>query len=381
MAKVRLTTTNYLDPELVSNSYVSSAQAAFPVSNLYNAQRRSKVWRSNGHWEITEANQTIVFRETAGGPDLTATVAVADYSSTTAFCTAVKAALEATGASTYTVSADAMTQKITIASNGGGGDGVLTLRWTAVASAGFAAATGFANDIDDTGALSYTADELKIHTDEWIKWDFGISTNPTAFVLIGPRNSPIKISPNAVIRLQGNETDAWSSPSFNVVLPYDDEVIARFNGEGLFDEALRYGRLQVIDPSNSNGYVEIGSLFFGIYFEPERGAAVFPLSGQPIDRSTTTFSEGGQTFADRRQKTEQFQLAWQHLTFAEKDELDAVFDLFGTSDPLFAVLDPDLAFSSRASKYIRYVKFESSPQWSLVTPNDFSYAMTMREEL
>ena len=381
MAKVRLTTTNYLDPQLVSNSYVSSAQAAFPVSNLYNAQRRSKVWRSNGHWEVTSANQTIVFRETAAGPDLTAFVGVGDYSSTAALCAAVKAALEIAGASTYTVSTDTSTKKLKIASNGGGGDGTFRLRWTEVAAAGFAAMTGFATDVDDTGALTYTADELKIHTDEWIKWDMGISTNPTAFILIGPRNAPIKISPSAVIKLQGNETNVWTAPSFDLTILHDDEVISLFSPGGLHTEALRYWRLQVIDPSNSNGYVEIGSLFLGIFFEPTRGAAVFPLGAQPVDRSTTMFSEGGQSFSDRRQKTERFQLSWQHLTIAEKEELDAVFDEFGTSDPLFVVLDPDLAFSTRVSKYTRYVKFEGDPQWSLETPGNFSYAMTLREEL
>lgn len=381
MTQVRLTTTNYLDPDRVSNSYVSSAQAAFPVSNLYNAQRRSKVWRSNGHWEVTADNQTVVFRETAAGPDLVATVATGDYASTTAFCAAVKAALEVAGASTYTVAPDATTKKLEITSNGIGGDNTLTLRWTAAASAGFAATAGFATDIDDSGLLTYTADELRIHTDEWIKWDFGISSNPTAFILIGQRNSPIKISPSAELRLQGNETNAWGAPSFDQVLTYDDAVIAVFDAAGLHTEPLRYWRLKVVDASNPNGFVEIGSLFLGIFFEPTRGAAVFPLQAQPVDRSTTTFSEGGQTFADRRQKTERFDLQWEHLTYSEKEELDAVFDEFGVSNPFFAIMDPDTVFSSRASKYIRYVKFETDPQWSLVTPNNFSYAMTLREEL
>jgi len=87
----RILTTNYVDPDVVAESFVSSEQASFPASNIYNRQRRSKVWRSNGYWEITSANNVIIFRESIG-VDLTATIAVAEYSSTTSFLTAIKTA-------------------------------------------------------------------------------------------------------------------------------------------------------------------------------------------------------------------------------------------------------------------------------------------------
>ena len=53
----------------------------------------------------------------------------------------------------------------------------------------------------------------------------------------------------------------------------------------------------------------------------------------------------------------------------------------GTSDPFFVQLDPNLAYSSRTSKMIRYVKFESEPDYTLETPNNFSVSMSLREEL
>lgn len=381
MAKSRIMTTNYLDPDRVSNAYYSSQQAPFPVSNLYNAQRRSRVWRSAGYWEITDANRTIVFRETAAGPNLTASVAKGEYSSTAAFLAAVKAALEAVGASTYTVTTDDDTSKIKITSDVSGGDNTFSILWTNPSSAGFAAVIGFATDVDSTGAESYTADELKIHTSEWLKWDFGISTNPKALVMIGPRNSPIRISPNATIKLQANETNVWADPTFEQVLTYDDVAIGLFSDEGLFPEALRYAKLVIIDQANPNGFVELGSVFLGEFFQPVRGAVNFPLAGRYVDRSTTAFSEGGQTFSDRRAKSEILDLNWRLLTKSEKEELDEIFDEFGTSDPFFIQLDPSLAFSTKTSKYVRYVKFESEPRYSLETPNNFQCAMTLREEL
>ena len=381
MTNARIMTTNYIDPDIVSNSFVSSEQTAFPVSNLYNAQRRSKVWRSNGNWEVTAENNVIIFRETAIGPDLTATVAVDEYASTTLFCAAVKTALEAAGDSTYTVSQDATTSKIKIASDGMGGGGIFSLMWTDSDSAGFAAMTGYNTALDDTGALTYTADSLKIHTSEWIKWDMGISTNPTAFILIGARNNPIKITPTATIKLQGNETNVWDDPSYEQTLTYDDEAISLFAADGLHTEALRYWRLFIQDTDNTAGYVEIGSLFLGIFASPTRGAIQFPLTGLPIDRSNTSVSEGGQTFSDIRQKTERLAFEWRGLTLTEKEEFDDLFSDVGTSLPFFVQLDPNLVYSSRASKYIRFVKFESEPTYSLDTPNNFSARWSIREEL
>ena len=122
------------------------------------------------------------------------------------------------------MAADSTTLKTKITSDGAGGGGIFEIDWTS-ASSTMASVLGFDTAGEDTGYLTYTADELKIHTSEWIKWDFGISTLPKAFCLIGARNAPIKITPSATIKLQGNETDEWSSPSTDTTLTYQDDVI------------------------------------------------------------------------------------------------------------------------------------------------------------
>lgn len=376
---VRILHDNFLDESLVSHQTESSEQAAFPVSNAFNFQRRSKVWRSNGYWEITSSNNVIVFRESVG-VNLTATVTAGEYTSSTTLYAAIKTALEAVGDSTYTVSTDATTLKVKIASNGSGGGGIFQIMWTN-ASTTMDATLGFSTTEDDTGALTYTADELKIHTSEWIKWDFGISTLPKAFCLIGARNSPIKISPSAVIKIQGNETDSWSSPSESITLTYRDDVIYSIDEDGLWDEALRYARLSIVDQDNPQGYVQIGSLFLGDFFEPTRGGVQFPFSGQYIDSSITSFSEGGQTFSDIRQKTELFSINWYGLNTTDRELIDSLWDDLGTSNSFFMQFDPDVQFSSSANKMIRYVKFQSPPEYSLVSPGNFSCRMNLREEL
>jgi hypothetical protein len=371
----RIYNENYLDQDALANDYVSSEQAAFPVDNAYNSVRRSKVWRSNGYWEITSSNNTFTFKDTAAGGTLTASVTAANYTSTTSMLAALKTAMEAVGGYTYTCSVDATTSKISIASS--------NTEFQIVSGGTLNSVLGYST-LPKTGATSYLADVLRIHTFEYILWDFGISTNPDVFVLIGKRNSPIAITPGATIKLQGNSTNIWTSPEYEQTITYDDEImsIVKTDGDdGLHTQALRFWRLYIQDQANPNGYVEIGALFLGKYYEPTRGAIQFPFTGDYLDASTNVFSEGGQTYSDRRQQSEAFSVQWSALTTSEKEEIDAIFEQYGTSLPFFVAFDPGLAFSSSANYYTRFVKFEKPPSYSLEAPNFWTVSMEFREEL
>lgn len=380
MSNIRIMTDNFIDLDIVSNATVSSEQAAFPVLNIYNLQRRSKVWRSNGYYSITTSNNKIVFRETTG-VDLTATITAGNYTSFSALATEIKTQLEVAGASTYTITKDTNTKKVKFTSNGVGGGGIFQIMWTTDSiTQAMAAILGFLTTENDTGALTYTADELTTGNEEWIKWDFGISTNPKALCIIGKRNEPIKISPSATLTLQASETDNWTNPSYEHVLTYNDEIISLFSDTGLHTEALRFWRLLIDDVHNPNGYVEIGAILLGDYFTPTQGAARFPFQGQYIDRSVTIFSEGGQTFSDIREQTEQFSFEIDNLTVAEKEKIDGIFRKVGTAKPFFISMDPNSVFSNQTN-YIRFVKFDSAPSYNLTSFGIFNCNLTLREEL
>lgn len=379
MSKARIYDNNYLDTDTLTSYTQSSQLTAFPATNIYNYERRSKVWRSAGCWEITAANKVIIFRE-SGTTDLTATIAEATYTTTAAFFAAIKAALEIPGGSTYTISQDTTTLKIKIVASLGGGASKLDLMWTNVLSTA-AATLGFSTASDDTGALTYTADTLKIHTSEWFRWDMGTSANPNAFALIGPRNKPIPFTANAVITLQGNATDVWTSPSYSQVLTLDDRAIVKSSSAGLHTGPLRYWRLKIVDASNPLGYVEVGALYLGSFFEPSRGAVQFPFGCKYIDYSDTSRTEGGQRFADIKAQTMGLSPEWFGLTIAEKESIDEHFETVGVSKPWFIELDPDLVYSTGSGIYTRYVKFTSEPSYALVSPGVFTMGMDLLEDL
>lgn len=378
-ACVKAWTENFLDPANIAAETPSSEQAAYPSSNLYDG-KRFKPWRSNGYWLIESGSNTIIFRE-AVGVDLTATIAAGEYTSSTAFFAAVKTALEAVGVSTYTVSFDTTTGKVKILSALSGGATVFQLRWTDVGSADMAGILGFDTATNDTGAASYIADDMRIHTEEFLLWDLGIPSNPKAFAAIGQRNRPLKISPNASIRLQGNSTSNFSTAEFDQAVPYFDNVLALENEDGLHTSGLRYWRLVIVDQSNSNGYVELGEIFLGDYEDLERGNVVRPFSNSLIDLSDVMVSEGGQVYAAKNNATQRFQLQWQGLKKIDLEILERVFNAFGLNKPFFVSFDRAEVFSTDGETWVRYCRFDTDMEFQLISFNNFSASWNLREEL
>lgn len=377
MGGVRILENNFADSEIYANIYKSSEQASFPVSNVMARIRRSKVWRSAGYYDVTSSNNVIRFRDSAS-TDIDATIAVGEYTSHSSFMSAVDAALEAAGAANYTVTQNSY-YKFVITSDLSGGATAFQLR---TADAAFTAASllGFDTASNLTGASTYTADYLRINSSEWITFDLGVPDNPTDIAIIGARNTGLKISPNATVYLQGNTTNNWSSPEYSASLTYDDECIVSHSATGFHTTNLRYWRIKLSD-QNSNGYIEIGSIFFGDAYVPTRGCVVFPFTSSYEDLSITIKSEGGQTFSDKMEKSQLFTAQWKGLTKTELEEFRRIWEKFGTSHPFFMSFDSDEAFSSAENRMCKYVKFLDEPKYELETPNNFTFTMNFREEL
>lgn len=377
---VRAWVENFLDPTVVTGATYSSQKTGYPASNCYD-DKRYKPWRSNGYWLIESGSNTIVFRESVG-VDLNATIAAAAYSSSSAFFAAVKAALEAVGVSTYTVSFDTTTGKVKILSDLTGGATVFQLQWTDPASADMAGILGFSTAANDTGAAFYIADDLRIHTAEFLQWDLGIPTNPKGFAAIGAqRNRPLKISPTAVLKLQGCSTSNFAAPEYDQVIPFFDYVLALENANGLHTSGLRYWRLYIEDVSNPYGFVELGEVFLGDFTELARGCMVYPFTSSLSDLSPQMVSEGGQVYSSRNAMTQKIQILWQGLTKADLEYLEQIFNDFGFHKPLFVSFDAREAFSTDFETWVRFCRFDSDMEFQLISPNNFSASWNFKEEL
>lgn len=368
---------NFVHPDLFVSQTYSSELAVAPVTNLYDRVRRTKVWRTAGYFEVTTSNRAIVLQEVAG-VNQTVNIATGTYATDALFLAAVKAALDgAAGSATYTVSRDTTSKKIVITSNGGGG-AIFRLM---VTNGSFTADNllGFDDTTDKTGALTYTADNIRIHTSEWIRWDLGTATNIQAFAIIGPRASGLGISSQAVVTLQGNTTDTWTAPQYTEQLTYNEFCMAKLNADGIESGGLRYWRLQIVDYTNPLGYVEIASAFLGELLEPEEGCVNFPLRFKYIDFSRVDQSEWGNKSADVKQETMEVSLEWQYVDKASKEEMEEMVGIYKTAYPFWVALDPNEAFSTDFQNMIFQVQFQEMPDFILRKPNQFESTWDLRE--
>ena len=112
-----------------------------------------------------------------------------------------------------------------------------------------------------------------------------------------------------------------------------------------------------------------------------RGAAAFPLRTSVVDYGERTFAVSGLSHSSVVQLTEVFDIDWELLTTTEKESLEDFTRDVGTSTPWFIILDPDEVFSDDFERNIRYVKFESGPSFSLVSPGNWSSSWSLREEV
>ena len=369
----RIFNENYIDENVLADYTGSSENSSYVVENIFNFQRRSKVWRSNGYWTIDSSNRLLNFRETTG-VDLYALLNTGTYNSTS-FMAEIARALNSAGASLYTVSQNNL--RFEIVSNLAGGGGIFEIY---VAGSTIAFKLGLTSD--KTGSASYIFDDISITQEEFVIFDLGVATNPDAFIMCDQRNQPIQISPTATVKLEGNETNNFSTPSFTTTLTHDDEVYSHLTDSGISTDPYRFWRISFdAEASMPNGYVQLGAIFLGNYISPTRARAQFPLRNKYIDNTVTVFSEGGASFSDLKETSASYGIQIKGLYKAEVEEFDTFFETYKTGKPFFISMDTGEVWSTNKNRRIVLCKLVSEPTWELIASDYFILNFEIREEL
>ena len=365
---------NYADPDYLKTVNVSSYQTNFPITNCFLKNTRAKVWRSNGYWEVTSLNNKIVFSEN-GSTDLVASIAIANYTSTSSFLAAIKSAMDLVGAANYTVIQDSA-KYIKITSDMTGGVSVFQLRCADSQMSGFNTLVGLAN-FNKLGATNYTCDFLRIHSYEYISFDFGLASKVNAVVLSSYNYNLMKISPQAQIVLEGNSTSNFSNPEFTTNL-----TVNEFSASVISKNALgyyRFWKIKIYDRSNPIGFIEVNNIFVGDAWAPAVGAVQFPLDLGIDDNSSITRSEFGEVFASIKSRKETFSFSYDFLSSADALRLKDIYLKFRKSRPMYFSFDSDDVYSSQPGEFIKYCTFENEPNISLSSPGYFSSKISLKE--
>lgn len=351
----------------------SSSNVNYPVSNIKH-EHRAKEWRSNvyGNFEITLANNKINFKESAMGAELTATVAVGNYTNLT-LQAAIKESMELVGSSTYTVSYSQTTGLWTISSDGSYLS-LLNSSGTNQANSLLKQCLGFANT-DRTGSLSYTGANIAIHTSEYILMDLVTTESINSVVLLWAKEDGIKLSNNAVIKIQANATNEWSSPAVNQTMTINNtyELSSHYFTAS---QTYRYWRLLIQDPTNVNLYVNVGVIVLGeaeVVDNPDNGF-IYTLT----DTSKATTTDFGHEYVDKYPLLAQLDLNFAVLDYDSALAFINLYKQVGTRKAVFIALDSSADVFDK-DLFSIYGKFRTPLSLNHINYNIFNYKLIIGE--
>lgn len=367
---MKIMATNYIDEGVLANLFKSSEKAGYPVANIQNPFR-AKEWRGNGAIEITVNNNILVFND---GAEKVLNITGGLYTSPAAFATQLQTDLNA-ASSGFTVSYSTVTLKFTISRSSPFSLLWSDMRTTATDTLGF-------NNVDDTGASSYEAHELRVcWPSEWITFDLGLVDNPKAFFIIDAQQTDIKIQAFVQTLLQGSLSNSWNTPE-NLTIGYHHQLMGAIDVDGLFTSGKRYFRLYIPDFNNPYGYVQLGKVYLGDVYEIE-GSDIqreFPETYQ--DLSTLERAISGEIYADEKATFHVFgDVAINLCNKNDVDYIRNVWETHKTFKPFYIAFDSEQKVTNNLSEWTKYVRFTAQPEFKGITCELWNVSMQVEEVL
>lgn len=317
----------------LSNTVITpmSSSVTLPWTIGLRDQIPSNVGRSVTGWEVIAGyNDKLDLTEGSAGAQVF-TLTPGTYETGNLLAAEIEFQLHEAIDNVYTVSYSATTNKFTIARSSG--IDTFDLDW----STGSNAATSIGPDIgadmdhDDTGGTSYEMTYARLMSRFYMKFDLVSALEVTAVVLYKHN-----LSSTAVIRIQGNATDAWSSPSYNQLLTWNSGHIVYFTSG---TQTYRYWRLYVDDPDNEDGFIEISVVYLGTYTQPSRSYQQrFEEPRQEL--SQITMADHGAHYYTDKPSREGFSGDFLRLSEADRTALESWLNYVKFGRNFFFALDP-----------------------------------------
>lgn len=211
---------------------------------------------------------------------------------------------------------------------------------------------------------------------EWIKWDLVVSR---AVNCVGIFNH--NLTSSATVTFEGNATDVWTSPTVDETLTVatnaDSVVIPRIC-HFFTSDTLRYWRLLIDDPTNPDGYIQIGRIMFGTYYETTRDMSD-DFRVEVLDPSTGDRNPGEVPILDEDEDAQKFRrirTSFEIISQTESDKWGAIFDKIGQSRPAMISWTP----ATRPTKDSAYTYLLTPLGLAHQFVNNYSIASLVWEE-
>jgi hypothetical protein len=157
-------------------------------------------------------------------------------------------------------------------------------------------------------------------------------------VILWSKEDGIPLGNSAVVKIQANATNTWTSPAVNQTLTISDtyEIASHYFST---TQSYRYWRVVVEDPGNPNGYLELGVVWIGKSLQVENAQNGFDFN--VVDRSKISQTEFGHVYVDQYPQLNSLEFAYANLDYDSIVILENAFRENGNRKPVFIAVDPD----------------------------------------
>ena len=362
--------------ELIAASIgFSSELTAYPATNAVN-RFRSKQWRAKGNFTIDSSNSALYIQVAGNNTTVDLTAGNYNYSSVASHISSRLNTLSSGWTCSYDFSGGTFKFLISNAAS-------VKLRLSQTANAAWDT-LGFIGTTDETNT-SFTADEQRNHTDEYLQFDLGYAGEVKAFMAIGTLDEVFSISSDGTIRLQANNVNSFSSPPLDIDLSGDllSTGIYKFIDSIATDLRYRHWKFKIIDRKNPLGpeeSIKISHIYLGDYTQITSRSIQSGFNKATEDPSVRSESEGGALYFDTKTKFSLIQnVGYAHLSKSDRLTLENLFDEKGTTTPFYVSIDPNLKISTQLDELTKYVVYDSSPNFSHVIFDKFNYSINFSE--
>jgi hypothetical protein len=250
------------------------------------------------------------------------------------------------GGFTYSCSQSATTGKWTIASSNtalelraGTGSNISNGIWSTI---GFDAS-------DYTAATTYTGPQIALHTAERLTIDLKTAEDVDSIALVFDKRIGMKLSEAATVKVLANSTNYWTGPAFSQTLTFDQST-ETFTAFLPSVQTYRYWAIEIVDPRNSNLYVELSKVILSKATQLDHGPEIgFKMEMDDLTKQTRT--DYGHIYADTYPARSMFEWNLKLLPVADIYTLADIYERVGNAlpiaiatDPLEAIFDKDRMF-------------------------------------
>ena len=214
-------------------------------------------------------------------------------------------------------------------------------------------------------------------SNEWLRVDVGATYGVNCFGVFNHN-----LTKDAVLKIQGNASDSWSSPSVDetVAIPKDSDNVPFARLVHFFSgvQYQRYWRLSVHDSTNPDSRIEVGRIMAGQYYEfarqPNRGVRVThkdPSTIEHIGGSIENLSD-----FESRARFRQIRAEFGWRTDTERKKWETIYSAVGNVKPVVIALDP----ASNPSELSAYAWIISDLDWVWQHSSRFDVMTVLFEE-